>query len=164
LVGIDVADAGVCNLRCTLAYNIRRGRYWIASATCGASIHGLGLITAATILAEVGDPSHFTTGSQLVKLVGIHPVPNTSGSKTRSRTPMSHKGRPRLRTALYFAAMRLVQVDEDFARLYQHYRQRDENPLLKLQALGAVMNRLMRILWALMRHQTLYQPGWYSRT
>ncbi len=129
-----------------------------------ASVHGLGLITAATILAEVGDPSHFTNGSQLVKLAGIHPVSNTSGSKARSRTPMSHKGRPRLRTALYFAAMRLVQVDEDFARLYQHYRQRDKNPLLKLQALGALMNKLMRILWVLMRHHTLYQPGWYSRT
>jgi transposase len=129
-----------------------------------ASVHGLGLITAATILAEVGDPSHFTNGSQTVKLAGIHPVPNTSGSKARSRTPMSHKGRPRLRTALFFAAMRLVQVDDDFARLYQHYRQRDKNPLLKMQALGAVMNKLMRILWALMRHQTLYQPGWFSRT
>jgi transposase len=129
-----------------------------------ASVHGLGLITAATILAEVGDPSHFGSSRQPVKLAGIHPVPNTSGSKTRSRTPMSHKGRPRLRTALYFAAMRLVQVDEDFARLYQRYQQREKNPLLKMQALGAVMNKLMRILWALMRQQTLYQPGWFART
>jgi transposase len=127
-----------------------------------ASVHGLGLITAATILAEVGDPSHFRNGSQPVKLAGIQPVPNTSGSKARSRTPMSHKGRPRLRTALFFAAMRLVQVDDDFARLYQRYQQREHNPLVKMQALGAVMNKLMRILWSLMRNHTLYQPGWFA--
>jgi transposase len=122
------------------------------------SIHGLGVITAATILAEIGDPAHYSNGRQWVKLAGIQPVPNTSGRKTRSRTPMSHKGRPRLRTALFFAVMRLVQVDQTFAQEYQRFQQREKNPLTKMQALGALMNKLLRILWALIRHQRFYQP------
>ena len=72
---------------------------------------------------------------------------------------MSHKGRPRLRTALFFAVMRLVQVDETFARTYQRLRQREENPLTKMQALGALMNKLLRILWALIQKRTLYDPA-----
>ncbi|MFO8192491.1 MAG: IS110 family transposase [Bacillota bacterium] len=122
------------------------------------SVDNLGQITSAIILAEIGDPSRYSNGSQLVKLAGIQPVQNTSGRKTRSRTPMSHKGRSRLRTALYFAVLRLIQHDDNFARLYRRFQQRDKNPLTKMQALGALMNKLLRILWALMKHQTFYDP------
>lgn len=122
------------------------------------SMHGLGKITAAIILAEIGDPNRYTNARQLIKLAGTQPVLNTSGRKTRSRTPMSHKGRPRLRTALFFAVMRLIQVDDTFGREYLRLQQREENPLTKMQSLGALMNKLLRILWTLMRHQTFYDP------
>ncbi len=71
---------------------------------------------------------------------------------------MSRKGRARLRTALFFAVMRLVQIDDAFAREYQRLQQRDKNPLTKMQALGTLMNKLLRILWALVRNQDLYNP------
>jgi transposase len=122
------------------------------------SMPGLGQITAAIILAEIGDPSRYSNASQLIKLAGTQPVPNLSGRKARSRTPMSHKGRGRLRTALYFAVMRLVQTDDNLARIYRRFQEREKNPLTKMQALGALMNKLLRILWALMKHQTLYDP------
>jgi len=126
------------------------------------SVHGLGVITAAIILSEIGDPKHYTNGRQLIKLAGTQPVLNTSGRKTRSKTPMSHKGRPRLRTALFFAVMRLVRVDEAFAREYQWLQTRERNPLTKMQALGVLMNKLLRILWALMRNRTFYNPDFQS--
>jgi len=122
------------------------------------SIHGLGLVSAAVILAEIGDPSHYGNGRQWIKLAGSQPAPNLSGRKTRSRTPMSRKGRPRLRTALFFAVMRLVQIDDAFAREYLRFRQREKNPLTKMQAIGALMNKLLRIVWALVRQQTFYNP------
>jgi len=72
---------------------------------------------------------------------------------------MSRKGRPRLRTTLFFAVMRLVQVDDAFAQEYLRLQQREKNPLSKMQALGVLMNKLLRILWALIRQQTLYNPA-----
>jgi transposase len=122
------------------------------------SVPGLGIITAATILSEIGDPGHYRQAKQLIKLAGTQPVPNASGRKSRSKTPMSHQGRPRLRTALFFAAMRLVRFDDSFARQYRQLQTRDKNPLCKMQALGALMNKLLRILWTLMRKHTLYVP------
>jgi transposase len=122
------------------------------------SVDNLGRITSAIILAEIGDPSRYSSASQLIKLAGTQPVPNTSGRKIRSKTPMSRKGRPRLRTALYFAAMRLIQHNDSFARIYRRFQVRDKNPLTKMQALGALMNKLLRILWALMKHHTFYDP------
>jgi transposase len=122
------------------------------------SVSPLGQITAAIILAEIGDPNRYSNGNQLIKLAATQPVPNVSGRKTRSKTPMSKKGRPRLRTALYFAAMRMIQEDDNFARVYRRYLTREKNPLTKMQALGALMNKLLRILWALMKHRTFYDP------
>jgi transposase len=122
------------------------------------SVHGLGVLTAAIILAEIGDPAHYSNARQWTKLAGIQPTTNLSGNKTSSRTPMSRKGRSRLRTSLYFAVMRLVQVDDSFAQSYRQLQHR-KKPLTKKQALGALMNRLLRVLWALIHHQTLYDPA-----
>lgn len=120
---------------------------------------GLGQVTTAIIAAEIGDPSRYRSASQLVKLAGIQPTPNQSGRKTRSATPMSGKGRPRLRTVLYFASLRLIQHDPAFAQLYQQLQQRKRNPLTGMQALGAVMNKTLHVLWSLIRQQTFYDSN-----
>jgi transposase len=116
-------------------------------------------VSAAIFLAEVGDPTRYHTAAQWVKLAGIQPAPNTSGKKQRSKTPMSHQGRPRLRTMLYYTCLRLVHQDEYFARLYNHLQRRQNNPLTKMQALGVLMNKLLHILWALIHNHTLYNPS-----
>lgn len=115
--------------------------------------------TVALFLAEVGDPTHYQAAAQWVKLAGIQPAPNTSGKKQRSRTPMSHHGRPRLRTLLYFACLRLIRHDPHFAQLYSELQRRPKNPLTKMQALGVLMNKLLHILWALVKNQTFYNPS-----
>jgi transposase len=115
--------------------------------------------SVALFLAEVGDPRRYRTAAQWVKLAGIQPAPNTSGKKQRSKTPMSHHGRPRLRTLLYFTCIRLVRRDAYFAQLYSDLQRRSQNPLTKMQALGVLMNKLLHILWALAKNQTCYNPS-----
>ncbi len=122
------------------------------------SVKGIGILSGATILAEIGDPKRFRHAGQLVKLAGIQPTPNRSGRKQRSATPMSHQGRPRLRSALYFTCLRLLRVDLRFSTLYQHLQVREKNPLTKMQAVGVLMNKLLHILWALMKQQSQYKP------
>lgn len=72
---------------------------------------------------------------------------------------MSRKGRPRLRTILYFASLRQIQQDPAFAQLYQQLRQRKRNPLTGKQALGVVMNKTLHVLWSLIRQQTFYDSN-----
>lgn len=115
--------------------------------------------SAALFLAEVGDPQRYQKAAQWVKLAGIQPVPNTSGRKQRSRTPMSHQGRPRLRTLLYFSCLRMVRYDTRFAQLYSDLQRRKDNPLTKMQALGVLMNKLLHVWWALIQNQTIYNPA-----
>jgi len=139
-----------------------------AMATCLApmpespyllSMKSLNTVSAALFLAEVGDPYRYHSSAQWVKLAGIQPVPNNSGKKQRSKTPMSHHGRSRLRTMLYFTCLRLVHQDDHFAQLYAHLQRRPNNPLTKMQALGVLMNKLLHILWALIHNQTFYTPS-----
>lgn len=115
--------------------------------------------SAALFLAEVGDPQRYQKAAQWVKLAGIQPVPNSSGRKQRSRTPMSHQGRPRLRTLLYFSCLRMIQYDTRFAQLYAYLQSRKDNPLTKMQALGVLMNKLLHVWWALIHNQTFYNPS-----
>jgi transposase len=115
--------------------------------------------SAALFLAEVGDPQRYQKAAQWVKLAGIQPVPNTSGRKQRSRTPMSHQGRPRLRTLLYFSCLRMIQCDTRFVQLYAYLQRRKDNPLTKMQAVGVLMNKLLHIWWALIHNQTFYNPS-----
>jgi transposase len=123
------------------------------------SVKSLKAVSVALFLAEVGDPKRYRTAAQWVKLAGIQPAPNTSGKKQRSKTPMSHHGRARLRTLLYFTCLRMVQYDPHFAQIYSDLQRRQNNPLTKMQALGVLMNKLLHILWALIQNQTLYNSS-----
>jgi transposase len=116
-------------------------------------------VSAALFLAEVGDPQRYQKAAQWVKLAGIQPTPKASGKKQRSRTPMSHQGRPRLRTLLYFSCLRMVQYDTRFAQLFAYLQRRQDNPLTKMQAVGVLMNKLLHIWWALIHNQTFYNPS-----
>ncbi len=123
------------------------------------SVKSLGAVSAATFLAEVGDPKRYRSAAQWIKLAGIQPTPNTSGKRQRSLTPMSHQGRARLRTMLYYTCLRLVQRDNHFAQIYAQLQRRQNNPLTKMQAIGVLMNKLLHILWALIHNQTFYNPS-----
>lgn len=134
--------------------------YALPEAPYLLSVPYLGGLTAAIILGEIGDPANYRRGDQMIKLAGTQPAPNISGRKTRSRTPMSRKGRGRLRRALYFAVLRLIRSDPSFSKLYKELQAREKNPLVKMEAIGALMNKLLRILWSLMRNKSFYEPNW----
>jgi transposase len=120
---------------------------------------GLGLVATALIQAEIGDPSRFRNAGQLVKLAGIQPTPNRSGRHQRSKTPMSKKGNPYLRTSLYFSCLRLSRRDPAFQALYLRYCHRRRNALTKMQAIGALMTKLLHVIWALIKQSTFYNPA-----
>ena len=60
------------------------------------TIKGVGIITAAGFIAEVGDIKRFTHPSQIQKLAGLNLIENSSG-KHKGKTSISKRGRARLR-------------------------------------------------------------------
>ena len=124
---------------------------------------GLGEVTTACIAAELGDPSCFSSAKQWVKLAGIQPSNNQSGQYERQKTPMSHKGRARLRSYLFFATMRLIRTDATFKAKQQDLINRARQPLKRLEAVGALMNKLLHLMWAVCKKQTVYSPELFAK-
>ena len=64
------------------------------------SIPGVGLVTVAGFLAEVGDLTRYDNPRQIQKLAGLNLKENSSGEH-KGQTTITKRGRPRLRSLLY---------------------------------------------------------------
>jgi transposase len=127
------------------------------------SIQGLGEAFALGLLAELGDLRVYRSGKSLIKLAGTQPTPKASGRSRRSRTPFSKRGRARLRLVLYWATLRLLSRNDAIAYHYQRLQTRTRQPLTKMEALGACMNKLLWYVWCIGHDRTRYDPNrWQS--
>lgn len=121
-------------------------------------IKGLGVRTVVGIFAEIGDISRFTGVKPIQKLAGLALVEDSSG-KHEGKTIISKRGRKRLRYHLYQAALVLIGQNDEFRKVYDYYRTREDNPLKKMQALMAVACKLLRVLYAMATKGIKYDPG-----
>lgn len=123
------------------------------------SIHGLSYLTAAGILAGLGPLSNYTNARQLIKMAGTNPTEKESAGKSSRHTPISKKGRASLRYCLWPAAASLLRHNSDFKGWAKKRQERSaqDNPLHRRAVIGAVMNRLLRTLFALVKNKSLYQ-------
>lgn len=112
-------------------------------------IKGVGLITAATFVGEVGDISRFQDPRQIQKLAGLNLVENSSG-KHKGKTTISRRGRKRLRHSLFFAMIPMLGKNQEFRLLHQRNLTRDNNPLNKMQSIIALCGKLIRIFYAIL--------------
>ncbi len=122
------------------------------------SIPGVGIVTAARFLGEVGDISRFEHPSQIVKLAGFNLKGNTSGKKEKSQTSITKRGRSELRCLLYQSALVAVAKNPQLKELYNHFKTRPGNPLKPKQAMIAICNKLIRIMYALAAQNAVYDP------
>jgi transposase len=70
-------------------------------------MRGIGLITVAGLIGEVGDFRQFSTLSEITKLAGLDLFEVSSG-KHRGRHHISKRGRPLMRKLLFFGAINTV--------------------------------------------------------
>lgn len=66
------------------------------------SIKGIGIVTLAACLGELGNPSRFENPRQMSRMAGCNLVEDSSG-KNKSGTKISKRGRKNLRSVLYGA-------------------------------------------------------------
>src|SRR3989344_1182808 len=112
------------------------------------SIPGVGTVTAASILSEIGDIKRFKTSAQLVAFAGINPTVRQSGNFMGNKNRMSKKGSPYLRLALWQAA---VVSSRRNPVLQAFYEQKLKEGKHKMTAIGAVARKLTGIVFAILR-------------
>lgn len=119
------------------------------------TVPGVGAITVAGFLAEVGDLNNYDHGQQIIRLAGLNLKENSSGLR-KGKTGITKRGRSRLRALLYRAVMPMVAKNEAFKVLHKHFTTRSQNPLKKKQSMIALCGKLIRILHTLGTKQREY--------
>jgi len=123
------------------------------------SIPGIGLLSAAIFLGELGDPACFQNARQIVKYAGYDPQESDSGYRV-SRKFISKKGRWLLRKCLFFMSMRVVVLSNYFQEYYQRKLQAKNRvgqlPRRK-EILCAVVIKLIKVIFALLRDKRRFQ-------
>jgi transposase len=122
------------------------------------SIKGIGVVTAASFLGEVGDPLRFRNARQISNYAGYNLVEDSSG-KSKSGTCISKRGRSKLRSLLYKMAYTMVGQNAEMKELHKYLTSREKNPLKKKQSLIVISKKIITVIYSLLKKQATYDPA-----
>ncbi len=121
------------------------------------SIKGIGVVTLAACLGELGDPARFENPRQMSRMAGYNLVEDSSG-KNKSGTKISKRGRKNLRSVLYQMALTMVATNDEMKQLYHYLKTREKDPLRKMQALIVVSKKILTLIHTLAKKKENYDP------
>jgi transposase len=108
------------------------------------SLHGVGLVTACVLRAEIGDPHRFHNGKQLSRFCGLTPR-NASSGVRQADAGLIKAGNRYLRSTVIETAHRLVRFDARWSAFALKLTKHKGKP--KCVAVTAVANRWLRGLY-----------------
>lgn len=117
------------------------------------SLPGLGAVTCATFLAEVGDVSRFPNASKLASYAGLAPKVRQSGKTIHSVTK-PRGGNRRLKRVLVLSAGKSVQFCEESRAYYERKRSEGHSYGSCMMALA---RRRLNVMYAMLRDGTAYE-------
>lgn len=123
------------------------------------SVIGIGPRTACTLLAYAGDLSSFSSDKQLAAFMGLNPVVQESGT-IKKQARISKQGHKKLRTLFYMAAQSARLYNNACRALYE--RLIDVGKPKKV-ALIAVANKLVKQVFAVVKHQSFFDNDLYLK-
>lgn len=121
------------------------------------TIPGLGQITGATILAEIGNIEKFRSkdgADKLVAFAGLDPKVKQSGKYT-GHPKMSKRGSPFLRSALWQAAISAERSDSGFKHIYLQHKRKGKHHQV---CLSYVAKKLARVVYSVLANNQPYHP------
>ena len=123
------------------------------------SMTGIELVTAAELVAEIGDIHRFPTADKLARFAGIAPI--TVGSGGKSRNYKSKQGNRELHDIIKSLAIRQIAVtrtkrEPRNPHFYTYYVQKMAEGKTKQQAIVCIMRKLVNIIYAMMKKKSAY--------
>lgn len=120
-----------------------------------SSVPGVGVVTGAAILAEVGDFNRFATPGALISYAGLYPRERSSAG-VQKFGGMSKQGSRTLRYSIIEAAMRVRDTDKT-RNLYSHYEAaRTRRHKTPKQARVVLAHKMLTIMWHLVKRDVVF--------
>ena len=117
------------------------------------SIPGIGDLTAAIIISEIGDINRFNNPGQVLAFAGLDPSVKQSGTFNASSTRMSKRGSSLLRYALILAANNVQLNTKTFNNYYNTKRLQGK---LHYNALGHCAGKLIRTIFYMLKNNVKF--------
>ncbi len=123
------------------------------------SMPGISTVTAANLIAEIGDIKRFPNADKLARFASIAPVKYSSAGKGNDQK--AKQGNRTLHGIFYFLAVQQVQTHPKTKKprnqaFYDYYQKKQKEGKSKPQALTCVMRRLCTIIYSMMKYKTEY--------
>jgi transposase len=119
------------------------------------TIPGISYISAAIILAEIGDIAFFDSPAKLLAFAGLEPSTYQSGKFTAGHAVMVKRGSKYLRWAILNATRLVCMRDEYFNR---YKRKKLSEGKHYFVALSHTSKKLVRVIYYLLKTGNSYQP------
>lgn len=123
------------------------------------TIPGIGFLSTAVILGELGDLRRFGTARELSAFSGLSPSRYQSGTKEK-KSRISRKGPSHLRYKLYMPALATIRGDNDLARVYNRLV---KNGKPKKSALCAAMRKLVVLSRSIIVNQVPFENNFEQK-
>ena len=119
------------------------------------SISGVGIITGAMIISEIGDINNFQTPHQLLAFAGLDPVVNQSGEFESSHNKPSKRGSKYLRWAIHQVSAGIWKWDKTFKEYYDKKIKEGKHHYV---AIGHIDKKLVRVIFSLLKNKKSFTP------
>ena len=117
------------------------------------SLPGIGLLTAATVLAETNGFNLIRNKRQLASYAGLDVREKQSGTSVKGKPKISKKGNKYLRRAMHFPALTAIRHDQRFKGIFVRLVSRHG---IKMKGAVAVQRKLLEMMFTLFKNQTMY--------
>lgn len=115
---------------------------WAKQMTYLVQLPGIGMLTAMTVLAAIGDVTRFPSAKKLVGYAGLGARVHASGQTHRSGG-ITKEGRRDLRSVLVEASWSAVRFDPHWQEQYERLAHR----IGKQKAIVAIARKLLVVIW-----------------
>jgi transposase len=121
------------------------------------SIPAVGLVTAATVLAELPPIDKLVHANQAIALFGLDPKSKTSGTSVKTPARISKMGSKRGRRALYMPALVALRYNPPIQALAQRLRAKGRSGKY---IVVAAMRKLLRQIYGVVKSGKPFDPQW----
>jgi transposase len=124
-----------------------------------SSVKGIGKRAAAMLIVFTQGFQYTENHRQLISFAGLAPTQYSSGSSIHGKPRIYKRGGKNLRDVLYMCSMNAMKTNTACKALYERLK---ANGKTGKQALVAVMNKLLKQVFAVVKNNSLYQPNYCS--
>ena len=119
------------------------------------SIPGIGLPSAAMIIAEIGDINRFKSKNSLAAFAGLDPTTQTSGTSVNKTGRISRMGSSYLRKIMYMASLNASNHSDQF---YNWKQAKKEAVRSGKKAAVCLANKLIKAIFSMLKNNSPFNP------